>query len=64
MQTNQKKLHDMVGTAILAAIVVLLQVFVVIPLGAFSITLTLVQAFSNGNIAEVVHIVNGSITVE
>ncbi|MBQ2863328.1 MAG: ECF transporter S component [Clostridia bacterium] len=42
MQTNQKKLHDMVGTAILAAIVILLQVFVVIPLGAFSITLTLV----------------------
>ena len=32
----------MVGTAILAAIVILLQVFVVIPLGAFSITLTLV----------------------
>ena len=32
----------MVGTAILAAIVILLQAFVVIPLGAFSITLTLV----------------------
>lgn len=32
----------MVGTAILAAIVILLQVFVVIPLGAFTITLTLV----------------------
>ena len=32
----------MVGTAILAAIVVLLQMFVVIPLGAFTITLTLV----------------------
>ena len=42
MQTNNNKLHDMVGTAILAAIVILLQAFVVIPLGAFSITLTLV----------------------
>ena len=34
------------------------------PVGTYPITLTLVQAFSNGNIAEVVHIVNGSITVE
>lgn len=42
MKANNKKLHDMVGTAILAAIVVLLQMFVVIPLGAFTITLTLV----------------------
>ena len=42
MKTNNKKLHDMVGTAILAAIVILLQAFVVIPLGAFTITLTLV----------------------
>ncbi len=42
MKTTNKKLHDMVGTAILAAIVVMLQAFIVIPLGAFSITLTLV----------------------
>lgn len=42
MKTNTQKLHDMVGTAILAGLVILLQVFVVIPLGAFTITLTLV----------------------
>ncbi len=32
----------MVGTAVLAGLVILLQVFVVIPLGAFTVTLTLV----------------------
>ena len=42
MKTNNKKLHDMVGTAILAGIVILLQMFVSIPIGAFTITLTLV----------------------
>ena len=42
MKTNKTHLQRMVGTALLAAIVVVLQFFVLIPLGPFYITLTLV----------------------
>lgn len=41
-KTKNKWLSDMVSTAILTAIVILLQVFVSIPLGPFTVTLTLV----------------------
>jgi len=39
--SNKKQIEALVGTALLAAIVVVLQCFVVIPLGAFTVTLTL-----------------------
>lgn len=42
MKTNRKSIEKLVGTALLAALVLLLQFFVVIPLGAFTITLTLI----------------------
>lgn len=42
MQTNRTSIEKLVGTALLAALVILLQCFVVIPLGAFTITLTLI----------------------
>ncbi len=39
---NKRSIEKLVGTALLAALVIVLQVFVLIPLGAFNITLTLV----------------------
>ena len=42
MKTNKTHVQRLVGTAILAALVIVLQFFVSIPLGAFYITLTLV----------------------
>lgn len=42
MKTDRKSIEKLVGTALLAALVLLLQFFVVIPLGAFTITLTLI----------------------
>lgn len=42
MKTNKQQLRRLVGTAILAALVVVLQTLVVIPIGIFQITLTLV----------------------
>lgn len=39
---NKRTTEVLVGTALLAALVIVLQCFVVIPLGAFTITLTLV----------------------
>ncbi len=43
MKTNRQHIEKLVGTALLAALVLLLQFFVVIPLGAsFTITLTLI----------------------
>ena len=42
MKQKKQKLSQLVGTAILAALVVVLQTFVVIPIGIFFITLTLV----------------------
>lgn len=42
MKTNKQQLRRLVGTALLAALVVVLQAFVVIPVGIFYITLTLV----------------------
>lgn len=39
--TNKKTIETLVGTSLLAAIVVVLQCFVVIPLGAFFVTLTM-----------------------
>jgi uncharacterized membrane protein len=42
MKTNQTKIQRLVGLAILAALVIVLQNFVVIPLGMFTVTLTLV----------------------
>ncbi len=39
---NRSSIEKLVGTALLAALVLLLQLFVVIPLGAYNITLTLV----------------------
>ena len=38
---NKKTIEALVGTALLAAIVVVLQCFIVIPMGAFTVTLTL-----------------------
>lgn len=38
---NKNKIETLVGTSLLAAIVVVLQCFVLIPLGAFTVTLTL-----------------------
>ena len=42
MNTNKTHIQRLVGTAILAALVIVLQFFVSIPVGAFTITLTLV----------------------
>jgi len=42
MSTTAKSTQKLVGTALLAALVLMLQFFVVIPLGAFNITLTLI----------------------
>ncbi len=42
MKTTRSSIEKLVGTALLAALVLLLQFFVVIPLGAYNITLTLV----------------------
>ena len=42
MKQKKQNLSQLVGTAILAALVVVLQTFVVIPIGIFFITLTLV----------------------
>lgn len=42
MKTNKNHVQRLVATAILAAIVIVLQVFVSIPIGIFTITLTLV----------------------
>lgn len=42
MKANKTHIQRLVATAILAAIVVVLQTFVVIPLGPFTVTLTLV----------------------
>ena len=42
MKQKKQNLGNLVGTAILAALVVVLQTFVVIPIGIFFITLTLV----------------------
>ena len=42
MNTNKTHVQRLVGTAILAALVIVLQFFVSIPVGAFTITLTLV----------------------
>ncbi len=42
MKTNKQNLNRLVGLAILAALVVVLQFFVSIPLGMFTVTLTLV----------------------
>ncbi len=42
MNTNKTHIQRLVGTAILAALVIVLQFFVSIPIGAFYITLTLV----------------------
>ena len=42
MKTNKEHIQRLVGTAILAAIVIVLQTFLVIPLGPFTVTLTLV----------------------
>ena len=42
MKTNKQNLKKLVGTAILAATVIVLQTLVVIPLGPFTITLTLI----------------------
>lgn len=42
MKTNKTHVQRLVGTAILAALVIVLQFFVSIPIGAFYITLTLV----------------------
>ena len=42
MKTNQTHVQRLVGTAILAALVIVLQFFVSIPIGMFTITLTLV----------------------
>ncbi len=39
---NKRSIEKLVGTALLAAIVIVLQLFVVIPLGAYTITLTLI----------------------
>ncbi len=41
MSTTTRSIERLVGTALLAALVLLLQFFVVIPLGAFTVTLTL-----------------------
>ncbi len=40
--TRKESMYKLAGTAILAALVMILQFFVVIPVGAFNITLTLV----------------------
>ncbi len=42
MKSRNQKLGKLVGTAILAALVIVLQTFVLIPIGIFFITLTLV----------------------
>ena len=42
MKANKQNVKRLVGTAILAAIVIVLQTLVVIPLGPFTITLTLI----------------------
>lgn len=42
MKTNKTHIQRLVVTAILAAIVIVLQIFVSIPIGSFTITLTLV----------------------
>ena len=42
MKTNKNHVQRLVATAILAAIVIVLQLFVSIPIGIFTITLTLV----------------------
>ena len=42
MKTNQTHVQRLVGTAILAALVIVLQFFVSIPIGTFYITLTLI----------------------
>ena len=42
MKTNKQNVKRLVGTAILAAIVIVLQTLVSIPLGPFTITLTLI----------------------
>lgn len=42
MNTNKTHIQRLVGTAILAALVIVLQFFVSIPVGAFTITLTLI----------------------
>ena len=42
MNTNKTHIQRLVGTAVLAALVVVLQFFVSIPIGMFTITLTLV----------------------
>ncbi len=42
MKTTRTSIEKLVGTALLTALVLLLQFFVVIPLGAYTITLTLV----------------------
>lgn len=42
MKTTKRSIEALVGTALLAALVLLLQFFVSIPMGAFTITLTLV----------------------
>ena len=42
MKSNQTKIQRLVGLAILAALVIVLQSFVAIPLGMFTVTLTLV----------------------
>lgn len=39
---NKRSIEKLVGTALLAAIVAVLQLFVVVPLGAYNITLTLI----------------------
>ena len=42
MKTNKNHVQRLVGTAVLAALVIVLQTFVSIPIGIFTITLTLV----------------------
>lgn len=42
MNKTKKSIEVLVGTALLAALTIMLQFFVVIPLGAFTVTLTLV----------------------